>query len=329
MRFRTFGLIATIAVGIFASPLAADAQEDKAGKVPRIGILHVGPPTTGLQALRQGLRDLGYIEGQNIVLEYRWPQEHWERLPALAAELVQLKVDVIVTGDPTTTAIAKRETRGTPIVMAVSTDPVAAGFVASLARPGGNITGFSILAPELSGKRLELLKEALARRLSRVALLWSPRAVHHPQLVHETEQAAQRLGVEVLRVPASGAEDIDKAFQAAVKGRAGGMLALQSAEFSRIGAQIAELGLKYRLPTMTAEDGFAEVGGLMKYGASTLELWRRAATYVDKILKGAKPADLPVEQPTKFELVINLKTAKALGLTVPPSLLLRADKVIQ
>ena len=320
-------LAAILGLGILAAPLATEAQQT--GEVPRIGILHVSPPTsTGLQALRQGLRDLGYIEGQNIILEYRWPREHSERLPALAAELVQLKVDVIVTGDPTTTAVVKRETRSTPIVMAVSTDPVAAGFVASLARPGGNITGFSILAPELSGKRLELLKEALPN-LSRIALLWSPRAVHHPQLVQETEQAAQRLGVAVLRVPASGPEDVDKAFQAAAKGHAGAVLALGAAEFSRLGAQIAERGLKYRLPTMTAEDGFAEVGGLIQYGASPLELWRRAATYVDKILRGAKPADLPVEQPTKFGLVINLKTAKALGLTIPPAILLRADQIIE
>ncbi len=313
---------------LLAAPLAAGAQP--AGKVYRIGVLALAPPdaSIGFPALREGLRDLGYMEGKNIIFEYRWPEDKRERLPAVAADLVQLKVDVIVTADPTTTLAAKQATGEIPIVMAVSSDPVADGLVASLARPGGNVTGLSIVGPEFSGKRLELLKEMLPR-VSRIALLWSPRLPHHRALLQATEEAARRLGVALQRVEASGRDDIERAFQAAVKGHAGALLALPAVEFFGIRARIAELGLKHRLPTMTHEPGFAKEGGLVQYGPSVSENWRRAAGYVDKILKGAKPGDLPVEQPTKFELVINLKTAKALGLTIPQSLLLRADQVIE
>jgi ABC-type uncharacterized transport system substrate-binding protein len=325
VKISRLALILTLA--LLAVPRAADAQQP--AKLPRIGILHLSPPASpSFQVFLQGLRDLGYVEGRNIAIEYRWPHDQPEQLPTIATELVQLNVEVIVAADPTTIAAAKRATNKIPIVMAVSADPVAAGFVASLAQPGENITGLSLVMPELAGKRLELLKETVPH-LRRIALLWSPRAVHHPPLLHETEQAAKHLGLALQRVEATGSDDLDKAFQAAVKGRARALLALNDPVYSRNRARIAELGLKYRLPTMTAEPGFAEAGGLMTYGPNILESWRRAATYVDKILKGAKPADLPVEQPTRFELVINMKTAKALGLTIPPSLLLRANQVIE
>jgi putative ABC transport system substrate-binding protein len=325
MNRRAF--LATVSTVVLAAPLVGDAQT---GKVWRIAILHsvTVVSTAAFEGFRGALSERGYIEGQNISFDIRMGDGKSDRLPALAAELLRRRPDVIVAGDPTCTEVLRRSTVEIPIVMAVSTDPVAAGVVASLARPGGNVTGLSILAPELSAKRLEVLKETV-RDLSRVALLSSPTAVHHPQLMRETEEAAQRLDVVVVRVEASRKDEIEKAFQSAIHARAGAVLALQAAEFSVLGKQIADLGLKYRLPTMTAEDRFVEQGGLMRYGASTAELWRRAAGYVDRILKGAKAADLPVEQPSEFRLDVNLKTAKALGLTIPQSVLVRADRVIQ
>ena len=326
---RRIGLAVLLAIGLLGAPLAAEAQQ--AGKVYRVGVLNLASrdASIGFPALREGLRELGYAEDANIIFEYRWPEGQAGRLPALAAELVQLKLDVIVTGDPTTAIAAKHATGEIPIVFAASPEPVAEGLVASLARPGGNVTGLAMFGTEFSGKRLELLKEMLPR-VSRIALLlWNPRLPHHAALLLATEEAAQRISVTLQRVEASGPNDIDKAFQAAANGRAGAVLALPAAEFSNIRARIAELGLKHRLPTMTAEPGFAKEGGLVQYGPSVLESWRHAATYVDKILKGAKPADLPVEQPTKFELVINMKTAKSLGLTIPQSVLLRADQIIE
>jgi len=325
---RRIGLAVVLALGFTLAPLAAEAQQ--AGKVYRVGVLNLTSrdASNGFRALREGLRELGYAEDANIIFEYRWPEGQAGRLPALAAELVQLKLDVIVTGDPTTAMAAKHATGETPIVFAVSPEPVAEGLVASLARPGGNVTGLAFFGTEFSGKRLELLKEMLPR-VSRIALLWNPRVPHHAALLAATEEAARRISVTLQKVEASGPNDIDKAFQAAVNGRAGAVLALGAAEFSNIRARIAALGLKHRLPTMTPEPGFAKEGGLVQYGPSVVENWRHAATYVDKILKGAKPADLPVEQPTKFELVINLKTAKALGLTIPQTVLLRADQVIE
>ena len=315
-------------LGLLAAPRAAEAQP--AGKVARVGVLHVAAPegSIGFAALRDGLRNLGYVEGKNIVFEYRWPQGKREHLPAVAVELAKHSVDVIVTADSNTTRAAKHATGTIPIVMAVSQDPVAEGLVASLAHPGGNVTGLSSLGPEFSGKRLELLKEVVPR-VNQVVLLWNPKLPQHAPLLRATEVAARPLGVKLLRIEASGLEDIERAFQAAVAGRAGALLALPAADFFLIRAQIAALGLKHRLPTLSYEAGFAKAGGLVQYGANAVESWRHAATYVDKILRGAKPADLPVQQPTKFELVINLKTAKALGLTIPPSLLARADQVIE
>ena len=325
---RGVAVIAVLALSLLAAPLAAPAQQ--AGKVYRIGVLNLTSreQSSGFWALRQGLRELGYVEDKNIVFEYRWPEDNPRPLAEMATDLVRLKVEVIVTGDPTTTVAAKHATSEIPIVFAASPDPVAEGLVASLARPGGNVTGLTTFGPEFSGKRLELLKEMLPR-VSRIALLWHPRLVHHQALLQPTEAAARRLGVALQKVEASGPNDIEEAFLVAVKSRAGALVALPAAEFSRIRARIAELGLHHRLPTMTPEPGFAKVGGLVQYGPSVLENWRRAATYVDRILKGAKPADLPVEQPTKFELVINMKTAKALGLTIPQSVLVRADHIIE
>jgi len=320
--------LGTLTGGLLAAPLAAVAQQ--AGKVPRIGVLSPAPRqgSLGFPALLEGLRDLGYEEGKNIVFEYRWPEGQRADLAAAAAALVHLKVDAIVTADPPTTVAAKHATSEIPIVFAVSPDPVGQGLVASLARPGGNVTGLAIFGTEFSGKRLELFREMLPG-VSRIALLWDPQLSYHPSLLQATEEAARHLSVSLQRIEATGPHDIERAFQVAMKGRAGALLALPAAEFGRIEALIAEFGLKYRMPTMTTEPGFAKAGGLVQYGPSVVENWRRVATYVDKILKGAKPADLPVEQPTKFELVINLKTAKALGLTIPSSLLQRADEVIQ
>jgi ABC-type uncharacterized transport system substrate-binding protein len=313
---------------ILGAPRTTEAQQR--ARVYRIGVFHLASPeaSLGFPALREGLRDLGYVDGKDIVFEYRWPEGQAGRLPALAADLVRLNLDVIVTGDTTTTMAAKRATGEIPIIFAVSFDAVGEGLVASLARPGGNATGISIFAKEFSGKRLELLKEILPH-VSRIALLWHPTLPHHQALLHATEEAARQISVTLQRVQTSGTPDIEKAFQVAVKGRAGAVLALPAVEFAIMRGRIAELGLKYRLPTMTHEPGFAKEGGLVQYGPSVVEAWRRAASYVDKILKGAKPADLPVEQPTKFELVINMKTAKAINLTIPPSVLGRADQVIE
>jgi putative ABC transport system substrate-binding protein len=321
-------IIVVLAIALLGSRFAAHAQSPK---VAKIGILHLLGPTDSpsVPAFRQRLHELGYVEGRNLVVEYRWPYQQAERLPALAAELVGAKVDVIVAADPSAAVAAKQATTEIPIVVAVlAVDPVAAGLVTSLARPGGNLTGLSLLAPEMTGKRLELFSEAVPG-LRRVAVLWNPGAIAHAALLRETEEAARRLNVAVVRVPAKGSQDIDAAFQTAAKGRVGGVTVLQAAEFARIRARIAELGLKYRLPTISGEPEFVEAGGLMTYGPSIVDLWRQAANYVDRILKGAKPAELPIEQPTKFVLAVNVKTAKALGITIPPALLQRADQVVQ
>jgi putative ABC transport system substrate-binding protein len=270
------------------------------------------------------------VEGKNIVIEWRSADGKFEGLPALAAELVRLKVAVIVTSGGALTRRAKEATSTIPIVMTNDPDPVGDGFVASLARPGGNITGLSTFAPEVSGKRLEILREVVPK-LSRVAVLGSSTATGYAQTLKEIELAAKafKMQLQVLDVLHAKDKDIETAFQAASKGRAQGVLTLNSAILGSQRAQIAELALKKRLPVMYHQSDFVEVGGLIFYGVNVSDLNRRAATYVDKILKGAKPADLPIEQPTKFELVVNLKTAKALGLTIPPALLQRADQVIE
>ena len=321
--------IATLGLGLLAAPLAADAQQP--GKVARIGILPPGPLAVRLHlwdAFRQGLRDLGYVEGQNIVLVFPSAEVRPERLTDLAAELVRLKVDVIVTAATVGTQAAQQATRTIPIVMAFITDPVETGLVTSLARPGGNITGLSFLSPELYGKRLQLLKEVVPG-LSRTAVLSGPTNLDVANQVRELKTAAGALGVQLQILEVRSADDFEKAFQAATRGRAGALLTLDDSLTYSYRPRIVEFAAKHRLPAIYGVREVVDAGGLMSYGASLLDLYRRAATYVDKILKGAKPADLPVEQPTKFELVINLKTAKALGLSIPHSVLIRADQVIQ
>jgi len=268
------------------------------------------------------------VEGKNIFIEWRFGEGRVDRVPALAADLMRLKVDVIVTAGPEITRAAKKATSTIPIVMALDTDPVANGFIASLARPGGNITGLSTLAPEITGKQLELLKE-IVPKLSRVVVLGSSSVRSYEGVSKEMEPAADALKVRLQYLDVLGPEDIETAFREAHKGRAEAVLALQGFVLSSQAKQIAELAVKGRLPSMYYRRDYVENGGLMSYGVIQSDLDRRAATYVDKILKGAKPADLPVEQPTKFELVINLKTAKQIGLTIPPNVLVRADKVIK
>jgi putative tryptophan/tyrosine transport system substrate-binding protein len=328
MERRTF--MAMLTGGIVAAPLAADAQQ--AAKIARIGFLTLNLALNPQlrEAFLRGLRDLGYVEGSNFVIEYRDAKGKPERLPALAAELVVLKVDVIV-APPTLAALAaKQATRTLPIVFAVA-DPVGSGLVTSLARPGGNVTGLSQIAPELVGKCLELLTQAVPG-VSRVAVLWQPGAFGgrtEKDMLKAADVAGRALGVRLQFVEARGPADIDRAFSDMTRARAGALSVLPSGMFNNERRRLVDLATKNRLPAVYSWKEFVDAGGLMSYGVDLADLWRRAATYVDKILKGAKPADLPVEQPTKFELLINLKTAKALGLTIPPSVLGRADEIIQ
>jgi len=318
-----------LASGFLAAPLAAGAQQTT--KVTSIGYLS-GPSLSAnaarIEAFRQGLRELSYVEGKNIAIEWRSADGKFEGLPTLAAELVRLKVAVIVTSGGALTRRAKEATSTIPIVMTNDPDPVGDGFVASLARPGGNITGLSTFAPEVSGKRLEILREVVPK-LSRVAVLGSSTATGYAQTLKEIEPAAKAFKMQLQVLDVLHAKDIETAFQAASKGRAQGVLTLNSAILGSQRAQIAELALKKRLPVMYHQSDFVEVGGLIFYGVNVSDLNRRAATYVDKILKGAKPGDLSVEQPKKFEFIINLKAAKQIGLTIPPNVLARADKVIK
>jgi len=318
-----------LALVILSSISSVDAQQP--AKIPRIGYLSATSLTAisaRTEAFRQGLRELGYVEGKNIVIEYRYAEEKFDRLPALVAELVRLKVDVIVTGGPLSTRRAKEATVTISIVMAQDPDPVGNGFVASLARPGGNITGLATLSPEISGKRLELLKE-IVPKLSRVAVLGTSTRPGNAQELREVELAAGAFKVQLQYLDVLDPKDIEAAFGAASKGRADAVLLLQSPILLSQRTQITELAVKSRLPAIYAQTEYTEAGGLMYYGANTPDLYRRAATYVDKILKGRKPADLPVEQPMKFELVINLKTAKQIGVTIPAEVLFRATKVIK
>jgi ABC-type uncharacterized transport system substrate-binding protein len=300
-------------------------------QLPRIGYLVANFPSTNpgrVEAFRQGLRDFGYVEGKSIVIEWRYAEGKADRLPALATELVRLKVDVIVTAGPASTRPAKEATVTVPIVMGFDNDPVGNGFVASLARPGGNITGLSTLAPEISGKQLELLKE-IVPRLSRVAVLGNSNEPGNAQALREVDGAAGAFGVQLQHLDVRDPKDIETAFPAASKGRADAILMLNSPVLNPHRTQVINLAVKSRLPVIYGQSEFVEAGGLMTYGVSFTDLFRRAAVYVDKILKGAKPADLPVEQPTKFEFVINLKAAKQIGLTIPANVLARADKVIK
>jgi putative ABC transport system substrate-binding protein len=326
MRLSAIGLIVTLALVIFLTPSPSHAQS--VAKMPRIGILTpVFGPYPPLEAFRQGLRDLGYVEGQSIALEYRSAEGQVERLPALAAELVRLKVDIILAeGDDAVRAV--QHASGTiPIVFLTGTDPEGEGFVASLARPGGNTTGVYFNAPELMGKRLELLKAAVPG-VTHVAYLWRAALNSAPQL-HETERAARTLGVQLQPVEVREPYLFDQAFATIAAAHADALITQPSGVFVSRRTQLVDLAARTQLPGMFPEREFAEAGGLMAYGSSLPANFRRAATYVHKILQGAKPADLPVEQPAKFELVINLKTAKALGLTIPPTVLFLADEVIR
>jgi putative tryptophan/tyrosine transport system substrate-binding protein len=316
-----------VAAVLLTVAVVAEAQQPK--KVPRIGFLSSNTSTNPrYEAFRQGLRELGYVEGKNIVIEWRHAEGKFNRLPELAAELVRLKVDVIVTGGPYSTRPAKEATATIPIVMAFDSDPVGSGFVASLAHPGGNITGLSNLAPELSGKQLELLKE-IVPKLSRLAVLGNSTVAGNAQALKEMELAAGAFGVKLQYLDVRGPKDIETAFRTASEGRANAVLVLGNPVLVLRQTQVADLAAKNRLPAIYERRESVEAGGLMSYGVSITDLDRRAATYVDKILKGAKPADLPVEQPKKFEFIINLKTAKQIGLTIPPNVLARADKVIK
>ena len=323
--------ITTFALSAMLLALCFPAEALQPAKIPRIGFLSVTSLSiisARIEALRQGLRELGYVEGKNIVIEWRSAEGKLDRVPALAAELVRLKVDVIVTGGASDTRAAKEATNTIPVVMAQDSDPVESGFVASLARPGGNITGLSTLAPEVSGKRLELLKE-IVPKVSRVAVLGTSTRPGNAQSLKEVELAAGAFKVQVQYLDVLDVKDIETAFRAATNERAEAVLVLQSPVTFSQRPQIVDLAVKSRLPAIYPQTEYTEAGGLMYYGANTPDLFRRAATYVDKILKGAKPADIPVEQPTKFEFVINLKAAKQIGLTIPPNVLVRADKVIK
>ena len=327
MWCSTLGGIMILTLSLLAAPRAAMAQP--AGKLPRIGVLAPGtPPEPWTEAFRQGLRDLGYVEGQTIALDIRWDEHHPERWPALAADLVRLRVDLIVAGTVAAIRAAQHATRTIPIVMATSADPVGDGLVASLARPGGNITGLSGMGSELTGKRLELLTAAVPG-LARVALLLDAGDPRRHVRLHAHEAAARGLGVQLLPLAVRGPEEFVGAFQAARAGQAQALIMQGSPLFSVHRARLAELALASRLPTMAADVGYAAAGGLMDYGANQVANWHRTATYVHKILHGAKPGDLPVEQPMTFKLVLNLKSAKVLGLTIPSSLLVQADEVIQ
>ena len=326
---RTF--FGTLAGSLLVAPLAAEAQQE--GKIYRIGILGNVPLTDpgGARlwgAFVQGLRDLGYVDGQNIRIEHLSSEGQYERLPALAAELVRRQVDIIVAPAAQNVVAAKQATRTIPIVMASVGDPVGEGLVASLARPGGNVTGTSFLTSAMVGKQLELLKQ-ITPRVTRLAILLNPANPGHPLALEEAKVAAHSLGVQLQAVEARGPADFDKAFVAMTQERAGALFVPWDGTFLLHLVRIVQLAAKTRLAGMYGQRRYVDVGGLASYGPSAPESMRNAAAYVDKILKGAKPGDLPVEQPTKFELVINLKTAKALGLTIPPSLLLRADQVIE
>jgi len=327
MKKKSLFLLMVVLVG--ARGIIADAQQPPT-KIPRIGYLMTRSlDSVRTEALRQGLRELGYVEGKTIVIEWRSAEGKLDHVPALVAELVRFNVDVIVTAGPVPTRVSKDATSTIPIVMTQVNDPVGNGFVASLARPGGNITGLSTLAPEISGKQLELLKEILPS-LSRAAVFGTSTQPGNSQMLKEVELAAAALAVKLQYVDVLSPEDIESAFRATVKGRAHAVLMIVAS--SVVGdhrQKIVDLAVKSRLPAIYPFSSYVEAGGLMSYSVNLTDLDRRAATFVDKILKGTKPADLPVEQPKKFEFIINLKAAKQIGLTIPPNVLARADKVIR
>jgi putative tryptophan/tyrosine transport system substrate-binding protein len=320
--------VLTLCAVLFALNFPVEAQQQK--KMPRLGYftLSAGPSDRD-ETFKQGLRELGWVDGQNILIEYRWVAGKTEQLAAVADELVRLKVEVIFATSAAVIQAAKNATNTIPIVMPAASDPVGSGFIASLARPGGNITGMSAMILELEGKRLELLRE-VAPRVVRVAFLTYGTDLTAQRGIKEARDAGQRLGMRVQPLRIGDPKELEGAFSAMVKERAGAV-AIQPLLITSIGQgpRIAELAVRNRLPTISDSKDFLDAGGLLSYGSDRLALWRRAAWYVDRILKGTNPADLPVEQPMKFELVINLKTAKQIGLTIPPNLLARADKVIK
>ena len=322
---QTFVAIVVLIVTFAMCGAVVEAQQPK--KVARIGYLSLRSIETHEAAFQKGLRELGYIEGQNIQIDWRYADRKPDRLARLASELARLKPDCIVASGTASTLAAKRLTNSLPIVMINVGDAIERGFVISLARPGGNITGFTSLSPDLSDKRLELLKEAFPK-ISKIAVLWDPARLGTDAHIQETERAARGLGLHIQTVEVRSGEDIDAAFQGARKTQVDALMVL-GAGFSSYQARIINLPVQYRLPVIYSNPGYVPAGGLMSYAADLVEPFRRAPTYVDKIFKGMKPADLPVEQPTKFELVINLKTAKQIGLTIPPSVLARAEKVIK
>jgi putative ABC transport system substrate-binding protein len=326
MRKKVIGL--ALSAMLFALCFSVEAQPKK---IPRIGFLggsSASAYSSFLDAFRQSLRDLGYDEGQNIAIDYRYGEGKRDRLPGLSADLVRLKVDVIVVSGALAISALKNATKTIPIVMTTVEDPVAQGFVASLARPGGNITGLTNLAPELSGKRLELLKETVSK-ISRVAVLWDPSTPGSVVTFKETQVVAPALSIQLQSLEVRNSNDFERAFRAASTDRAGALIVLQSLLTNAHRQRIVDLALNNQLPAMYTQTEYVEVGGLMSYAPSYTDIYRRAATYVDKILKGIKPADLPVEQPMKFEFIINLKTAEQIGLTIPPNVLARANRVIR
>ena len=329
--------ILRVALGAMLFALCSSAEAQQSGKIPRIGYVRVvgvpSIPGPNVEAFRQGLKGLGYVEGKNILIEYRYNQQNLDRIPSLVSELVQLKVDVLVLSNFRAIRAAKQATQTIPVVMVTTQDPVETGIIDSLARPGGNITGLTRLTRDLSGKRLELLKEAVPK-ISRVGILWDSRpdveASGSAIALKEYEAAAHALKLRLQSLEVHGPNpDWEGAFQAASKGRAGALITIHNALIVRYPKRIADLAIKNRLPSMYEGSSYVEAGGLMSYSSNDADQYKRAATYVDKILKGTKPAELPVEQPTKFELVFNLKTAKQIGLTIPPNVLARADRVIK
>jgi putative ABC transport system substrate-binding protein len=329
MMRKFLGLVLATVLATTVHSSAAQQQ----GKIPRIGFLSTrgepNSPGPTVEAFRQGLRDFGYVEGKNIQIEYRYEAGRVDHLPTIVAEFLSLKLAVLVLTALTAIRAAKQATNTTPIVMMTTQDPVATGLIDSLAHPGGNITGLTTLTKELSGKRLELLKE-IVPNLSRVAVLWNADASGSVTGFQEYETAARALKIQLQSLPVRAPKpDLERTFNAAINGHVGGLLAIRQSLISGLRKSIAELAIKHRLPLIAEGDDFVESGALMSYSTSDTDRYRRAAYYVDRILKGAKPADLPVEQPTKFEFVINLKTAKALNLTIPQSVLFRADKVIK
>ena len=318
-------IVAALAMGLGAADLGAQQP----ARIARIGFLHPGTaPNASADVFRHALHELGYVEGRDVTIEFRWAEGRMERLSPMAAELVALKVDVIVVGTTSAIKAVAEKTKTIPIVMTVVADPVADGLVQSLGRPGGNVTGLTIISPELSGKRIELLKEAVPR-LSRLAVLWNPANQTHATALRESQATAKALGLQTVPVPVQTSSDVEGAFVTIVRERVTALFVLDDAILFIERERISKLALKNHLPLVSGISGYADAGGLMTYGAKQTDLYHRAAIFVDRILKGAKPANLPIEQPSSFELVLNLKTAKSLGLVIPDSVLWRADRLIE